>query len=79
MMTEWQSITSDCHAVDNLRGLVAGYLAGVVLLVPRRGGPDLQVVPVLRALKPHLIMSHCYYPDIILMLSPPCPQSGRRP
>ena len=66
MMTEWQGVTSDFHTVDNLRGLVAGYLAGVVLLVPRRGGPDLQVVPVLRALKPHLIM---IIPVIILVSS----------
>ena len=66
MMTEWQGVTSDFHAVDNLRGLVAGYLAGVVLLVPRRGRADHQVVSVLRALQPHLIM---IMPFIILISS----------
>ena len=66
MMTEWQGVTSDFHTVDDLWGLVAGYLAGVVLLVPRRGGPDHPVVSVLRAFQPHLIM---IMPVIILISS----------
>ena len=53
-----RSVTSDFHAVDNLRGLVAGDLAGVLLLILGRGGPNHQVVPVLGGLQPHLLVHY---------------------
>ena len=42
--------------MDNLRGLVAGDLTGVLLLVLGRGWPDHQVVPVVSGLEPHLLV-----------------------
>ena len=55
-MMESKYLTPDFDRVDNLWWFVAGDLAGVLLLILGRGGPNHQVVPILGGLQPHLLV-----------------------